>query len=139
MYRDVLKIEIGALNAVRARRPQRLPLVLSRSEVQQLLAAIDRLPTEEPYGLMCRLMDGAGLRLMETCRLPMKDIDLERGQLTVCEGKGDQDRYVMLPIATREALVRQRQWRKALHEKGWRSAKVSSPSGNAARFVVAGS
>jgi site-specific recombinase XerD len=73
LYRSVLKIELGMLNAVRARRPQRVPLVLSREEVQQLLAALDALPTTEPYPLMARLMYGAGLRLMECCRLRVKD------------------------------------------------------------------
>jgi integrase len=87
---------------VRARRPQRVPLVLSRREVGQLLDALDRIPTTEPYGLMARLMYGAGLRLMECCRLRMKDIDLDRGQLTVRQGKGDKDRFVMLPVATRD-------------------------------------
>src|SRR5258708_37599569 len=116
LYRDVLRIEIGDLNAVRARRPQRVPLVLSRSEVGQLLDAIDRGPTTEPYGLMARLMYGAGLRLMECWRLRMKDIDLDRGQLTVREGKGDKDRFVMLPAATRDGLVGQMEWRKALHD-----------------------
>lgn len=85
LYQKVLKIEIGSLNAVRARRPKRVPLVLSVGEVAQLLAALDNLPTTEPYGLMGRLMYGAGLRLMECCRLRVKDIDLERGQLTVRE------------------------------------------------------
>jgi integron integrase len=117
LYRDVLHIEIGDLNAVRARRPQRVPLVLSRGEVQQLLEAIDRIPTEEPYGLMARLMYGAGLRLMECCRLRVKDVDRARGQLTVRQGKGDKDRYVMLPAATQDGLRRQLEWRKALHEK----------------------
>ena len=117
LYRDVLHIEIGDLNAVRARRPQRVPLVLSRAEVQQLLEAIDRIPTEEPYGLMARLMYGAGLRLMECCRLRVKDIDPGRGQLTVRQGKGDKDRYVMLPGARRDGLQRQLQGRRPLHEK----------------------
>jgi integron integrase len=117
LYRDVLHIEIGDLNAVRARRPQRVPLVLSRAEVRQLLEAIDRLPTEEPYGLMARLLYGAGLRLMECCRLRVKDIDLARGQLTVRQGKGDKDRLVMLPAAARDGLERQMQWRKTLHDK----------------------
>jgi integron integrase len=117
LYRDVLHLEIGDLNAVRARRPQRVPLVLARAEVQQLLEAIDRIPTEEPYGLMARLMYGAGLRLMECCRLRVKDIDFGRGQLTVRQGKGDKDRSVMLPAAPRNGLQRQMEWRKALHEK----------------------
>lgn len=117
LYRDVLKIELGMLNSVRARRPQRVPIVLSQPEVQQLLAALDAYPSTEPYALMARLMYGAGLRLMECCRLRVKDVDLQRGQLTVREGKGDKDRFVMLPIATRDPLEMQLQWRAKLHER----------------------
>jgi integron integrase len=139
LYRDVLRIEIGDLNAVRARRPQRVPLVLSRSEVGQLLDAIDRVPTTEPYGLMARLMYGAGLRLMECCRLRMKDIDLDRGQLTVREGKGDKDRFVMLPAATRDGLVGQMEWRKALHDKDVARGlgRVEMPTALARKFPKA--
>ena len=70
----------------------------------KLLEALDALPTTEPYGLMGWLMYGAGLRLMECCRLRMKEVDRERGQLTVRDGKGDKDRYVMLPRAVHEPL-----------------------------------
>lgn len=117
LYEEVLHQEIGRLNAVRARRPVRVPTVLSVEEVRRLLEALDALPTTEPYGLMGRLMYGAGLRLMECCRLRMKDIDAERGQLTIRGGKGDKDRYVMLPRAVLESLGRQMTWRRALHEK----------------------
>jgi integron integrase len=117
LYRDVLHIDIGMLNAVRARRPKRVPVVLSRSEVARLLAALDELPTAEPYGLMARLMYGAGLRLMECCRLRVKDIDLAREQLTVREGKGNKDRFVMLPRGARDGLEKQIAWRAGLHEK----------------------
>lgn len=139
LYRDVLKVELGDLNAVRARRPQRVPLVLSASEVQQLLAEIDRLETEQPYGLMCRLLYGAGLRLMECCRLRVKDIDLDRGQLTVREGKGDKDRYVMLPLATRAGLAGLIEWRRAVHEKdlarGW--GRVDMPTALSRKYPKA--
>ena len=117
LYRDVLKIELGSVDALRARRPQRVPAVLSVEEVGQLLTAIDALPTREPYGLMARLMYGAGLRVMECCRLRMKDVDMPRGQLTVREGKGDKDRYVMLPTSARDGLQRQLQWRRTLHDR----------------------
>jgi integron integrase len=136
LYRSVLKIELGMLNAVRARRPQRVPLVLSREEVQQLLAALDALPTTEPYPLMARLMYGAGLRLMECCRVRVKDVDLARGQLTIREGKGDKDRYVMLPAATRDGLQRQLQWRTALHERDLArgQGRVDMPTALAEKF-----
>ena len=78
LYKCVLERDIGRLDAVRARRPVRVPVVLSRDEVHALLVALNRLPTMEPYALMGQLMYGAGLRLMECCRLRMKDIDLER-------------------------------------------------------------
>jgi integron integrase len=136
LYRDVLQRDIGRLDAVRARRPVRLPIVLSRAEVTTLLKGLDKLPTSEPYGLMGRLMYGAGLRLMEACRLRMKDIDLERGQLTVREGKGNKDRFVMLPEATREGLAQQMQWRRMLHEKDLKRGfgRVEMPTALAKKF-----
>jgi integron integrase len=115
LYQKVLEREIGRFDAVRAKRPVRVPVVLSRDEVRALLIAIDGVSKTEPYGLMARLMYGAGLRLMECCRLRMKDVDFERGQLTVREGKGDKDRFVMLPASTREGLMRRMEWRSALH------------------------
>ena len=115
LYQRVLERDIGRLDVVRAVRPTRVPTGLSRDEVRQLLDALDRLPTTEPYGLMGRLMYGAGLRLMECCRLRMKDVCLDRGQLTVREGKGDKDRYVMLPRAATDPLIRLMEWRSRLH------------------------
>jgi integron integrase len=117
LYRSVLQIDLGDFRAVRALRRKRLPAVLSRGEVAQLLERLEAYSKQEPYALMGRLMYGAGLRLMECCRLRVKDIDLERGQMTVRGGKGDKDRYVMLPAAVREALVKQVAWRRPLHER----------------------
>jgi integron integrase len=117
LYRDVLHRDIGTLDAVRARRSQRVPTVLSREEVGVFLAAVDQLPTTEPYGVMARLMYGAGLRLMECCRLRTKDIDLERGQITVRQGKGDKDRFVMLPARLQAGLREMLLSRRTLHDK----------------------
>ena len=117
LYRDVLHLDLGVIDALRARRTRRMPVVLTREEVTQLLAGLDALPTHEPYGLMARLMYGAGLRLMECCRLRVKDADLNRGQLTVRQGKGDKDRVVMLPAVAAEAVAGQIRWRLALHER----------------------
>ena len=117
LYRDVLHLDLGGLDAVRARRTRRLPVVLSPDEVRQFLGAIDRLPTTEPYGLMTRLMYGAGLRVMECCRLRVKDVDLVRNQLIVRQGKGDKDRVVMLPQAARAGLETQLRHRETLHQR----------------------
>jgi integron integrase len=117
LYRDVLQIELGNFSALRAIRHRRAPTVLSREEVRQFLEAVLALGTQEPYSLMTQLMYGAGLRLMECCRLRVKDVDLSRGQLVVRGGKGDKDRFVMLPLAVKPALERQLAWRAALHER----------------------
>ncbi len=117
LYRDVLRLQLAGLDAVRARRTRRLPVVLSRDEVAQLLDAIDRLDTQEPYGLMARLMYGAGLRLMECCRLRVKDVDLARLTLTVRQGKGDKDRVVMLPRSQQAPLAELLRRREDLHRR----------------------
>jgi integron integrase len=117
LYRDVLRLQLSGLDAVRARRSRRLPVVLSRDEVAQLLDAVDRLDTQEPYGLMARLMYGAGLRLMECCRLRVKDVDLARRTLTIRQGKGDKDRVVMLPRSQQAPLAELLRRREALHRR----------------------
>ena len=66
---------------------------------------------------MARLLYGGGLRLRECCRLRVKDVSLERGQIVVRGGKGDKDRVVMLPQAVRGELARQLAWRRDLHER----------------------
>jgi len=85
---------------IRARRPQRLPVVLSRDEAQRLLVAM-----EGTLGVMARILYGTGLRVMEMLRLRVKDIDFERGLITVREGKGAKDRVVMLPESLRGPLL----------------------------------
>jgi integron integrase len=139
LYRDVLKIEIGNLNAVRARRPIRVPAVMTRDEVRDLLRALAELHTAEPYALMGQLMYGSGLRLMECCRLRVKDVDLSRGQLTVRAGKGDKDRFVMLPTTVRADLEKQLDWRRALHEQdlGRGFGRVEMPTALAKKFPAA--
>ncbi len=117
LYREVLQLDLGNFDAVRARRPLRVPTVLSQVEAKELLDAVAGLKTTEPYHVMCQLMYGSGLRLMECCRLRVKDIDLARGQATVRSGKGDKDRYVMMPAAAQVELQRLLDWRRQLHEQ----------------------
>jgi integron integrase len=103
LYQTVLELPLGELgDVVRARRPQRLPVVLSRAEVQRLLDVMEGTP-----GLIARVLYGTGLRLMEGLQLRVKDLDFERGQIVVREGKGDKDRVVMLPSSLREGLKTQ--------------------------------
>jgi integrase/recombinase XerD len=87
--------------------------VLSRTEVRQVLEAIEG--CAGLYRVMARLMYGTGMRLMECCRLRVKDVDWQRQQILVRQGKGDKDRVVMLPRALRHALEQQLQTRRAMH------------------------
>lgn len=102
LYHEVLRKEIGYVNGVvRAKRPHRLPVVLTREEVKALLRQLDG-----TAWLMATLLYGAGLRLMECCRLRVKDLDFTRNQIVVRAGKGNKDRYTMLPLAVKEPLAR---------------------------------
>ena len=93
LYRQVLGTELPWLNeVVRPKRPARLPTVLGVHEVQSLLAAM-----EGTSALMARLIYGAGLRLMECLRLRVKDVDFERREIVVRDGKGATDRVAVLP------------------------------------------
>ena len=92
LYREVLGIEVGWLDdLVRAKRPQRLPVVLGRAEVEALLAQLAGVPW-----VMAMLLYGSGLRLMECHRLRVKDLDLTRREVLVREAKGGRDRVTML-------------------------------------------
>jgi integron integrase len=110
LYQQVLEMELPRLDAVRARRPERLPVVLSRDEVR---AVLDRMAGS--YRLMAGLMYGSGLRLLECCRLRVKDVDFERHLITVREGKGDHDRAVPLPRTLMPGLRRQVEHVQELH------------------------
>ncbi len=115
LYRAVLDIELGRLDAVRARRPKRLPVVLAPEEVAKVLALVEG--ADGVFALMARLLYGCGLRLMECCRLRVKDTDLLRGQIMVRHGKGAKDRVVMLPKSVRGDLQAQLDKRRSLHER----------------------
>ncbi len=100
LYKKVLRKEIGPVyGARRSRKPQRIPVVLTPDETTRV---IDEL--EGVYRLMATVQYGSGLRLIETLRLRVQDIDFHRYQITVRGGKGDKDRMTMLPKAIAEAL-----------------------------------
>jgi integron integrase len=79
---------------VRPKKAQRLPVVLSRDEVQRLLDEL-----EGTHRLMARLLYGTGMRLMECLRMRVKDLDVHRGEIVVRQGKGGRDRVTMVPRA----------------------------------------
>ncbi len=113
LYREVLEIDLPWLdNVTKARVPQRLPVVLTHAEVRSLL---DRL--EGSQWLMASLLYGAGLRLLECVRLRVKDIEFERGELIVRDGKGQKDRMTMLPAKLIEPLRTHIERVKRLHEE----------------------
>jgi len=100
LYGEVLHQTLGELGKFeRVQRPPRMPEVLSRTEVARVLAAV-----EADYALALQLLYGSGMRLFELLRLRVKDLDLERRQITVRDGKGQQDRVTMVPESLRTAL-----------------------------------
>jgi len=96
LYRVLLRRELVGLDAaVRAHTPRRLPVVLSRDEVRGVLTQLRGL--RPIYGIMGTLLYGSGLRLMECLRLRVRDLDFERRQITLRQGKGGADRPAILP------------------------------------------
>ena len=100
LYKEVLRQDIGWLdNMEHAKRPARLPVVLTAAEVRTVLAHL-----EGRHRLMANLLYGGGLRLMECVRLRVKDLDFEYRQITVRDGKGQNDRLTMFPESVIEPL-----------------------------------
>jgi len=103
LYREVLAMELPWLDGVvRAKRPQRVPTVLSQEETVRMLGRMDGRPW-----LVASLLYGTGMRLMEALRLRVKDVDFDRCEITVRDGKGAKDRHTMLPRALVEPLRRE--------------------------------
>lgn len=103
LYRKVLEIDLPWMDdVVRAKRPERVPEVLSTQEVGRLLAQLD-----DTYKLMACLLYGSGLRLMEVIRLRVKDVDFDYQQIVVRDGKGAKDRVTPLPSSVTTELKAQ--------------------------------
>lgn len=113
LYREVLGRELQFIDGIeRAKRPRRIPVVLTREEVRRLLCHLSG-----RHRLMAGLLYGAGLRLMECVRLRVKDIDFGYLQITVRDGKGEKDRRTILPSSLVDPLRRQLAAAKTLHEE----------------------
>ena len=135
LYRDVLGTTLDWLdNIVRAKKPVRLPVVLTGTEIMSVLSHL--------YGqnwIAGMLMYGAGLRLLECLRLRVKDIDFGYRQIVVREGKGSKDRVTVLPKAVEDSLKRHLEENKARHEKDLKGASgyVKLPGGLDKKYVGA--
>lgn len=117
----VLGVELPWLDdVVRARQPERLPVVLSRSEVQRVLERM-----EGVHGLLVRLLYGTGMRLMEVIRLRVKDVDFAQGEILIRDGKGAKDRVTMLPEAVAADLSEHLRRRRRIFEDDLRLGKAA--------------
>jgi len=112
LYREVLHQELGPLDALRAKRPKRLPTVLTKEETLRLIGCLSG-----THQLMAKLIYGSGIRLMECLRLRVKDLEFERRAIIVRDGKGAQDRVTVLPDSLIPLLQEHLQRVKALHQQ----------------------
>ena len=135
LYSQVLGRELGDLGEfLRASRPRRIPVVLSQEEVRRLMASLDG-----TWRLMAQLLYGTGLRLMEGLRLRVKDVDFDRGQIVVHDGKGFKDRVTMLPDKLKLELQRHLERVRLLWEKDIQEGfgEVYLPEGLARKYPKA--
>jgi integron integrase len=136
LYDGVLNKKIGLIDGVvRAKRPQRLPVVLTKDEVKKVIDQINGVPR-----LMAILLYGAGLRLMECCRLRVKDIDFSRNEIVVRAGKGDKDRHTMLPTAIKDSLCRHMEATRSQHQRDIKKGlgRVALPNALERKYPNAG-
>ncbi len=123
LYQRVLGRDLDWLaNLVHAKRPERLPLVLSRGEVSAVLDRMGGVPA-----LMATLLYGSGLRVLECAELRVKDLDFDRRELTVHDGKGRKDRVTMLPDRLKPSLLGHLATVRDLHEKDLSHGGAPSP------------
>jgi len=112
LYREVLKKDLGPIDALRAKKPKRLPTVLTREEVRRVLGHLSGM-----HQLMAKLLYGSGLRLMECVRLRVKDLDFAQRAIIIRDAKDDQDRVTMLPESLIAPLQEHLLRVKRLHEE----------------------
>ena len=135
LYKQVLEIDLPWLNeVVQAKRPKRLPVVLTPTEVRELLLHMDG-----TTGLIAQLLYGTGMRLLEALRLRVKDVEFARREIVVREGKGNKDRVTVLPENLMAPLQAQLQKARLLHEKDLAAGlgRVYLPHALAAKYPQA--
>jgi integron integrase len=136
LYRDVLEVTLPWLDeVVRAKRPARLPVVLTRDEVRRVLDGLQGVPR-----LMACLLYGAGLRVLECCHLRVQDVEFGANRIVVRGGKGDKDRATMLPAMVKADLAHHLDRMRGQHQydvargAGW----VALPTALARKYPRAG-
>ena len=113
LYREVLDRDLeGSLDALRAKKPKRLPTVLTKEETFKVIGYLSG-----THQLIAKLLYGSGLRLLECLRLRVKDIDFAQRQIIVRDGKGMKDRITMLPNSLVKSLQEQLQRAAMLHQQ----------------------
>lgn len=112
LYREVLHKEVDTILATGAKRPERLPTVLTREEIIRILSELGG-----SYKLMAQLLYGSGLRLMECARLRIKDLDFDYKTVTVRDGKGEKDRITPMPDSLIAPLQRQVERVRIVHDE----------------------
>jgi integron integrase len=134
LYRDLLERDLELNSVVRARSRRRLPVVLTTEEVRAVLQRLDGVES-----LVAGLLYGSGLRLMEALRLRVQDLDFNRRELTVRDGKGGKDRRTLLPDRVADQLHSHLQTVRAMHRKdladGW--GRVELPHALARKYTNA--
>lgn len=136
LYKNVLKKDIGQFGKFeRAKRPKKLPVVLSEREVADVIHTARGI-----YRVMIKLMYGTGFRLMECVRLRVKDVDMDMDTITVRCGKGFKDRVVPLPVSLKEELKEQIMCAKVLHQQDLKNGagEVYLPYGLERKYPNAG-
>jgi integron integrase len=112
LYRELLGVELTGINALRAKKDKRLPVVLTKAEVHLVLEQI----SDPTFRLQAKLLYGTGMRLLECLRLRVKDLDFGQSHIVVRDTKGNEDRVTLLPEQLKPILQEHLRHVKALHE-----------------------
>jgi len=126
LYNEVVGQPLGYVDVLWAKKPKRLPIVLTRAEVKSVLAQMNGVPL-----LISQLLYGAGLRVMEGLRLRVQDLDFGQRLIVVRDGKGQQDRTAPLPDTLAVALQQQLQRVQAQHHEDLQNGDGRAPLPNA--------
>lgn len=132
LYRELLQIPLDDVEQVaRAKRPVRLPVVLTRDEVRRVINQLEETPR-----LVAMLLYGSGLRILECLQLRVKDVDFAAHQILVRGGKGDKDRVTMLPASTEGLLHEHLEVARSIHAKDLRrgGGRVDIPTALARKY-----